>query len=168
MAPVVDELANLSDADVRAMATYLASRGDATVTPQVQQSLAANAEQKAETARLALQTPGARLFGGACAMCHEGASSMIFSRQPSLAVNSTVAAPVPDNLIRVILEGIDSDAARRNGAMPAFRENFDNRQIAELIRYVRARFAADRPAWNAVEDTVARIRKAPIHASIGH
>ena len=33
------------------------------------------------------------------------------------------------------------------GAMPAFRHHLDDAQIADLVAYLRARFAPDKPAW---------------------
>ncbi|OYX82578.1 MAG: hypothetical protein B7Y84_19455, partial [Azorhizobium sp. 32-67-21] len=64
-------------------------------------------------------------------------------------------------LIRVILEGIPSPAARDLGDMPAFRDSLDDGQVAALVRYIRAKFAPDAPAWHGLEADVARLRAAP-------
>jgi nicotinate dehydrogenase subunit B len=42
--------------------------------------------------------------------------------------------------------------------MPGFRNHFDDRQMSALVRYLRATFAPDRPAWSEVEQTINRLR----------
>ena len=58
-------------------------------------------------------------------------------------------------------------ATRDIGFMPAFREALDDRQIAELAGYMRARFAPQEPAWTDLPAQVARVRAAPAHGA-GH
>ncbi|MBE1189014.1 cytochrome c, partial [Escherichia coli] len=54
---------------------------------------------------------GARLFAGACLACHhDGDGPRFFGVRPSLALNSNVHADSPDNLLRIILDGIHSPA----------------------------------------------------------
>ncbi|PTQ07774.1 aldehyde dehydrogenase [Sphingomonas oleivorans] len=164
MAPVIDEMRQLPDADIRAMATYLASFGDPSVTSALQAELAAAAEQRANQQMSALSGWGARIFDGACAACHSMSGvGENFAIRPSLAVNGTVNAERPDNLIRVILDGIQGEAAMANGTMPGFRANMSDRQIAELIRYVRTRFASERPAWTNLETRVGELRAQAPH-----
>jgi nicotinate dehydrogenase subunit B len=45
--------------------------------------------------------------------------------------------------------------------MPSFRDSLDDRQIDALLRYLRAQFAADKPAWTDVDQIAARIRTEP-------
>ena len=80
-----------------------------------------------------------------------------------LALNSNLHSARPDNLIRVILEGIRTPAAQDIGFMPAFRDGLDDRQIARLVAYMRQRFAPDKPAWTDLEASVARLRATPTH-----
>jgi nicotinate dehydrogenase subunit B len=47
--------------------------------------------------------------------------------------------------------------------MPAFREALDDRQIADLAGYMRARFAPQEPAWKDLPAEVARVRATPGH-----
>ncbi len=42
--------------------------------------------------------------------------------------------------------------------MAGFREAFDDAQIAQLVGYMRTRFAPGKPAWSMVEQTAARLR----------
>ncbi|MDR6491616.1 molybdopterin cofactor-binding domain-containing protein [Paraburkholderia sp. 22099] len=160
MAPVVGELAALPDSDIRAMAAYLAS-----LNP-----LQANADPAAlarqyEQASAITGTPsglGARLFDGACAACHHtGSGPQLFGAHPSLALNTNLHSATPDNLIRVILDGIGSPARPELGTMPAYRDSFNDAQIAELVTYLRQQFAGGKPAWQNVTASVARIRATP-------
>ena len=159
MAPVIDELASLPDEDIRAMAVYLASMQPVSAPGlQAMQAKAALA-LSARTAPL-LKDAGSRIYDGACAACHEDLGSVqMFAVRPMLALNSAVHAPVPDNLVRVIIEGIDSQAAIKNGTMPGFGNHLSDQQILDLVRYVRARFAADKPAWAAVERAISKARE---------
>jgi nicotinate dehydrogenase subunit B len=153
MGPVVADLATVPDADVRAMAVYLASFAPAA------QAGAAAAEIEARTAPRVVDGLGARLYDGACAVCHQpGRGSALFGVRPSLALNSNLHAATPDTLIEVVLHGIETPALPALGAMPAFGRMFDDAQVAALVRYLRAQFAPDRPAWSGVEEAVARLR----------
>jgi nicotinate dehydrogenase subunit B len=78
-----------------------------------------------------------------------------------LALNSNLHAERPDNLLRVILEGHFEPASRAIGFMPAFRSALDDRQLAELAAFMRARFAPDKPSWSGLEADVARVRGSP-------
>lgn len=51
--------------------------------------------------------------------------------------------------------------------MPSFRSSFDDRQVADLLGYLRARFASDQPAWSALTEVAARLREVAPHADTG-
>ncbi|MFG1188413.1 molybdopterin cofactor-binding domain-containing protein [Xanthobacter flavus] len=161
MAPVVHALSEASDADVRAMAVYLASLSGPVIADPV--TAAATLEAKAEASLRPMDTVGARLFAGACAACHAPEGPTLFGARPALALNTNVHAARPDNLIRVILEGIPKPAAPELGDMPSFRDSLNDAQVSDLVRYMRAKFAPDAPAWEGLEGTVARLRAAPTH-----
>lgn len=159
MAPVVQELSHLPDADIRAMATYLASfAGPALADPAAR---ATELQTQASASLRPLDTLGGKLYEGACAACHSESGPTLLGVRPALALNSNVHATRPDNLIRVILDGIPSPAARDLGDMPAFRDSLDDGQVAALVRYIRAKFAPDAKPWEGVEAEVARLRSAP-------
>jgi nicotinate dehydrogenase subunit B len=112
----------------------------------------------AAEARARLAVPaGARLFDGACASCHEGEGGIA-----SLALNSNLHGPAPDNAIQAILRGIHSPAALRGAgeemAMPGFAAAFGDGEVADLLAYMRARFAPGAAPWRGVADAVARVR----------
>lgn len=163
MAPVVSELAALPDSDVRAMAHYLASFNPLPAnaqSPNYAHDLAREYETASE-GQIALDSAGARLFDGACAACHHtGDGPQLFGAHPSLALNTNVHSDAPDNLIRVILDGIPVPARPELGTMPAWRDSLNDRQVADLVNFMRQRYAGGEPAWQNVEVTVARVRAA--------
>ncbi|MDM0002432.1 molybdopterin-dependent oxidoreductase [Variovorax sp. J22P240] len=158
MAEVVRELAAVPDADIRAMATYLAS-----FQPNVAEEAAA-AEARRVVATAAgnagqLLGPAQRMFDGACAACHhDGDGPTLLGVNTPLALNSNLTSALPDNLLRTILDGVREPASRDIGFMPAFREALDDAQIAELAGYMRARFAPHEPPWADLPQSVARVR----------
>jgi nicotinate dehydrogenase subunit B len=159
MAPVVKDLATLPDADIRAMAVYLASLQR--TRPEIAKLEAMAAALEARTKVASASLPAARLYLGACAVCHEVGGLPLFGSRPSLALNSNLHGATPDNLIQVILNGIAKPVSPDLGYMPAFGEHLSDGQLAELIAYLRRQFAPDKPAWMDVPDTVNRIRSAP-------
>ncbi|CAG0999976.1 nicotinate dehydrogenase subunit B [Burkholderiales bacterium] len=160
MVPVVRELAALPDADLQAMALYLASF-QSTTSPQAAESRAQTlVEQSRGRAR---QTTGAaqRLFDGACGACHhDGDGPVLLGRNLPLALYSSLASAYPDNLLRVVVDGIAEPATPALGFMPSFRDSLSDRQLAELAAYLRDRFAPGLPAWNDLPAAVARARAA--------
>ncbi len=89
---------------------------------------------------------GAQLYSGACAACHgrngDGSPDGVI---PSLYHNTTIGASRPDNLIAVILHGVDRTVGGRHVLMPGFGEasyvqSLDDKQIATLATYLRQTF----------------------------
>jgi nicotinate dehydrogenase subunit B len=158
MAPVVKELAALPDQDIRAMAVYLASFNEAPTGQQAQAALAAQLE-KATLSRVASASPlGARLYEGACAVCHAVGGAPLFGSRPSLALNSNLHSAVPDNLIQVILHGISAPASSDLGYMPGFKDSMSDDQLAKLVTFLRQQFAPEKPAWTGVRGAVSQAR----------
>ncbi|MDF3839716.1 c-type cytochrome, partial [Cupriavidus basilensis] len=163
MAPVVEGLAQLPEEDVRAIAHYVASFGDAAPDTAASEQ-AMLLEQRSATAARTLGGPAERLYQNACAVCHQsGQGIRQFGIKPSLALNTNLHGDRPDNLIRVLLAGIPAPASSELGYMPAFGESLDDRQLIQLVHYLRARFAPGKPAWDNVDDTLARLRSSPAH-----
>jgi nicotinate dehydrogenase subunit B len=163
MGPVVKELSALPDADIRAMATYLASFNQPVTEADSQQKakqIVLAAQQSA--VQLNLQGPGQRLFNGACASCHhDGNGPTLLGINTPLALNSNLHSDKPDNLIRVILGGIRTPANADIGFMPAFQHSLNDTQIAALASYMRSRYAPAQAAWRDLPASVARLRKLP-------
>jgi nicotinate dehydrogenase subunit B len=162
MASVVAQLRDVPEDELRAMAHYLASLNPAAPRQPVLADLAEKAETAANEAASSaakMEPSGKRFFDGACKVCHEGGNTpWLYGIRPSLALNSTLHATRPDNLIRVILEGIDGHANPQLGLMPGFAASMDDAQAASLLRYLRARFAPNRAPWTGLEAHISRIR----------
>jgi nicotinate dehydrogenase subunit B len=159
MAPVVEQLGALPDTDLRAMANYLASFNERTTgaVPSAPAFVAQSNTREAVGAGAAQ-----RLFTTACGACHhDGSGPQLLGQNIALALNTNLHSARPDNLLRVILEGIREPATREIGFMPAFRDSLDDAQITQLAAYMRQRFAPDKPAWEDLQATSARLRASP-------
>jgi nicotinate dehydrogenase subunit B len=157
MGPVVSELATLPHSDVRAIAHYLSSlNAEPTAT-------AAPAKAQAAPVSPVTVASGKRVFEGACQGCHSAAEGgpLLFGVSPSMAANTNVHSDRPDNLIKVILHGIENPAMNELGYMPAFKNSLSDRQVADLVAYLRTRFAADKAAWPDMQKQVAWLRANP-------
>jgi nicotinate dehydrogenase subunit B len=156
MGPVVSELSKLPKSDVRAMAVYLASlNGSAQATPQV--SVAAQPAMSAQSL-----SNGQRVFEGSCQGCHaDGAGPKLFGVSPSLASNTNVHSALPDNLIKVIQQGIANPATKDLGYMPGFKDSLSDTQISDLAAYLRSRFAPNEPQWTGLQEKVAHLKANP-------
>ncbi len=160
MAPVVQQLGQLPETDVRAMAVYLASFNTPAEASNDTTSAPALIAQSAAQERK-LVGPGQRLFTTACGACHhDGDGPMLLGQNIALALNSNLHSTRPDNLLRVLLEGIQEPATKDIGFMPAFRHNLDDAQVAQLAAWMRQRFAPGKPAWRDLEAASARVRSA--------
>jgi nicotinate dehydrogenase subunit B len=159
MLAVVAELSDLPDSDIRAMAHYLASREPGSIS---EKDAAARAQAFTQLGRASLGPKngvGARVFEGACAVCHANTTPDLFGGKVSLPLSSTVNAARPDNLIRTVLAGVSDPSKGARGAMPAFGRQLTDAQLAELVAYVRRTQAVGKPAWDKVPETIRRIRQ---------
>jgi len=156
MAEVVRELAVVPDADLRAMAVYLSSLNPApaTLDPALAQNLVRTAAASAPAPNAAQ-----RQFEGSCGSCHhDGDGPKLLGLNQPLALNTNLHSERPDNLIRVILEGVQRPASREIGFMPSFAQAMNDAQIAELVGWMRARYAPQQPPWQNLPEAVARVR----------
>lgn len=155
MAPVVSHLATLPEADVRAMASYLADINGQDLAP-------------APTANPVTQpawntAAGERLFKGACQACHSASDGgpKLFGVSPSMANSSSLTSATPDNLLQVVLHGIDKPATDNLGYMPGFAASLSDKQLADIAAYLRQRYAPNEPAWTDLTEKVAQVRANP-------
>jgi mono/diheme cytochrome c family protein len=91
---------------------------------------------------------GAQIYSGQCAACHgrngDGSPDGVI---PSLYHNTTIGASRPNNLIAVILHGVDRTVGDTHVLMPGFGEgsfvqSLDDDQIASLATYLRQTFGS--------------------------
>jgi len=163
MADVVRQLSEVKDSDIEAMAKYLASlqaseSNSVTVHSEVR-DVSLEYVKAAAANEGVLTGPSQRLFQAACAACHhDGDGPKLLGVNVPLALNSNLHSSEPDNVIRVILEGVRRPASPQIGFMQGFADAFDDRQIADLVRYMRQRFAPDKPQWQDIEKRVSTIR----------
>lgn len=164
MAPVIHELQALPDSDLRAMATYIASLSKP-VSAERESAAITTAEARNAGAMLPSAGPGGRIFQGACAACHAPAAPQLFGVKPNLAFNTNLQSERPDNLIRTILGGVPKPALPQMGAMPAFGPVLTDRQIADLVAFLRRQYAPDQKPWTDLEQKVAALRTATARAT---
>ena len=164
MAPVIHGLAELPDSDVRAITTYLLDLPKAgRAAPVAVGDSTASAEMPAAATIHALQgrsANGERIYQNACAACHDaGSGPTLFGARPLLSANTNVHAATPDNLIQVILNGIQEPADDALGYMPGFKDSLNDQQVADLVGYLRERHAPQEPAWPDPTATIKRLRE---------
>ena len=164
MLPVAHSLADASQADVKAMATYLmslqvpagSSAGSSTAssTPSP-----AASPQTAVTESPTLKN-GALLFRAACASCHGAGSPMsTLAERPSLSQSTAVNADSPRNTVRMMLDGIGWQGNGPAHYMPSFATMFSDAQIADIANYTRAQYSTRAPWTSLDESAVAKFRK---------
>ncbi|HEV7602533.1 MAG TPA: cytochrome c [Bradyrhizobium sp.] len=156
MAQVVGNLSSVPESDVRAIATYMAGVFGAPTPERKRRGDEALAQARSSSP----QTPengGASIYAAACAGCHES------DRPPpyggiNLGLSTAISSPDARNAANTILSGLRPVQGERSPIMPGFAAGMDDRQIAELLNYLRARFS-NAPAWSGVEKTVAEARR---------
>jgi mono/diheme cytochrome c family protein len=148
MTAVTEQLAGVPEADVRAMAVYVASLM-AQPTPQSKPA----AEAGGADAR------GQAMFTGACGGCHAAEAPMMQAGAPSLSLGTAVNAPTGSGVIQVILQGIPWREGKPAPYMPSFAAALTDAQVAELAGYLRATYS-DKPAWSDLPAEVAKARGA--------
>lgn len=159
MGPVVKELATLPEVDVRAMAHYLSSLQSQPRT-EAQAALSAKAVLAQVSATERLPDASQRLFESACGACHnETRAPVQFGRNLPLAFNTNLHSERPDNLLRVILEGLREPATPDIAFMPSFKHSLGNREIAQIAAHMRQRYAPQQAPWQDLEAAVARVRQ---------
>jgi mono/diheme cytochrome c family protein len=143
---VHDGLADLTDADLAAMAIYLLDSPPppAAPAPQRLSPLPAEAYQRA-----------AKLYVDNCAGCHQDHGTGTPGSIPPLAGNPAVTATEPYNVITVMLQGLPAGGSY--GAMPSFAGRLSDSQIADLANYVRTSWG-NQGAPNASPSMVAAWR----------
>lgn len=153
MGPVSHDLSSVPEADVRAIAVYVASlmrhgRDDDGGTGPV------DLEKKAADAH----PSGAALFAGACGGCHGQGSPMVSQGRPSLSLVSAIQEDDPRNMLQAILQGMLPTAGTPGPYMPAFSNSLNDGQIAEIAAYLRTRYSTRGP-WPKLEAAAMAARR---------
>src|SRR5207244_9009424 len=127
---VVHDLSHVSDADVRAIATYVVSLDTRNADQRKRAGDAA-----LERARAALAQKGNAVYDGACADCHNLGRAQEGGAL-ELPLGTALTIPTPRNLAYIIRDGIVPREGERGGWMPAFAGGLTDEQLTDLLVYL--------------------------------
>ena len=151
----------LRDEDLDAIAHYLKSlparEGEASYQPQPRKTAIVLAG--IETGPF--EPPGAGLYSGFCAKCHDKDGSGKTSTIPALAGSSVVLSDNATSLIRLTLEGGKGPVTEHGPKpkkMPGYASDFTDRQIADVLTFIRASWGNSAPPVTSRD--VSLLRKA--------
>ncbi len=162
MTPVVDLLADQSDDDIAALATYVLSfqagkpDADAAALTFAEERQLANTPGAPAPAVDAALKPGADIFMRACVSCHRKGE-----KYTPLALTSVLNDSDPRNAARIVLDGLRPPRASKGFTMPAHAWMSD-KELAELLRFLRAHFTRKEP-WQNLEQSIRDVRVAKPH-----
>jgi nicotinate dehydrogenase subunit B len=151
MGAVTRSLAQADEADVRAIAVYVASL-------MAEAPAAKSAPPPIDRPSPSGHDEAAQLFAGACAGCHEPGAPMMLEGRSPLPWGTPLHEDAPHDTIQILMHGLRSPAGRAGPVMPAFGSMLNNRQVANMAAYLRARFT-DKPPWPDLEQVVAQVRE---------
>ncbi len=138
----------MNDADLLAIATYLKDQHGQ--TPQIP------AVPIGDPAMVS----GAAIYQDLCSACHGGDGRGVPYLIPDLAGSASVASAQPTSIIRVVLNGAKTVATKEEPtapAMPSFKWQLSDAQVAAVATYVRNSWGHAAPATTA--DQVHKARK---------
>jgi mono/diheme cytochrome c family protein len=176
MAEVTGNLGLLPDSDIGAIATYVASlMGEPSAEKQQKAEelrsrfggghiVQASDSQTAATAGTASGHPGAPIYKAACASCHESGRPQPFGGL-NFHLSTAINAPNPQNIINVTLFGLPPSDGEASAVMPGFAATLTDRQIADLLAYMREEFSEE-PAWQALEEQIGNTRSGKYHVAV--
>ncbi len=121
---------HMTDADVKAIATYL-------------KGVSGPAPASDATADTGVLAAGGAMYQDLCSACHKSDGKGVPNLIPDLEQAATVNTSDPTTVLRVILQGAQSVATDREPtgpAMPAFGWQLDDALVAALASYVRNRW----------------------------
>ncbi len=130
---IYDSTSKMTDADLHAIASYLKSTAAKQTISNTTSSKGANEPRVASAAYLSY-----------CASCHQKNGEGLQGAIPSLAGNGAVTAKGPENVIRVVLGGLEGS----NGLspMPALGQTMTDQEVADAVNYVRSSWGNQAPA----------------------
>jgi len=167
MAEVTGNLAGLPDADIEAIATYVADVMGEPSAERVAHAQELRAEVggpertsgSADTLAVPPEIagmPGAPLYAAACATCHESGRPQPYGGL-DFRLSTAVNASNPQNIVTVTLYGLPPADGEASSVMPGFAGALNDQQVADLLAYMRARFSSGEP-WQDVAEMTRRTR----------
>jgi mono/diheme cytochrome c family protein len=120
-------------------------------------------------AAAAADNPGAQIYAGACATCHEAGRPQPYGGL-DLHLSTAVHSDNPQNIVNMVLYGIPAADGRAAPIMPGYSGVLNQEQMVSLLDYLRETFT-DEPAWEDAEqiaaDTVAGETRPTIYSGDG-
>jgi mono/diheme cytochrome c family protein len=146
MGEVAANLSSVPDADVKAIATYVAA-----VMGKREQPSGKLTSQGAPS-----NDTGAAIYSATCAGCHDGTRPPPFGGI-KLMLSTSVTSEKATNLVNVILEGLLPPEGMPGAIMPGFSSTLTDGQLESLVAYIRTNLGAQ-PPWTGVETSVREAR----------
>lgn len=147
----------LADDDLTAIARYLKSLPGERAAPSVAANIPTNSSSNGGR-----RSHGSFAYEEFCVTCHRADGGGVAHIFPALAGNDVVETADVTSLVHIIVGGgrRPQTAARPNAfAMPAFNK-LDDREVAEIVTYIRT-------AWSASAGAVTTDQVAKIRATVG-
>lgn len=130
----------LTDADLRAIATYLKSLpGDTGRNGEPWQYTAGDSAKQLSASGI-LENPGAQVYRAKCSFCHGNDGKGRTPYIPPLAGTASSMGEHDASTINITLNGSDRLVASgipQSYRMPAFRDQLTDQQIADVTRFIR-------------------------------
>lgn len=148
---------HMSDADINAMSVYLS----ALPATEDEGEFIYDATEAQRLVNLDFSSPGAQIYYEYCSSCHVTGGNGYYPYQPALAGNPGVLDPNSSTLINMTLNGslrIVSSTGPVTTDMPYFRQLLNDRQIADVLSYIRSSWGNKASAVSP--EQVARVRAA--------
>jgi mono/diheme cytochrome c family protein len=134
--------------DLHAIATFLKS-----------QPAGGNPRGQAMAAGDPIMRAGAAIYTDECSACHTPGGAGVSRLFPALKGSPLVQSAEPTSLVHVVLEGnraVVTDAAPTAPAMPAFGWKLSDRQVADVVTYIRNTWGNDASPVTAGDVRAAR------------
>ena len=103
---------------------------------------------------------GKDMYRASCSACHGQEGAGVTGLFPTLAGSASVQSANATSMIRVVLQGVRSVATERavtGAAMPAFDRKYSDKEIAQILTYIRNDW--DNRATPVAAGDVERLRK---------
>lgn len=150
----------MSDSDLRAIAAYLHSL----VANKTEDKPYYDLSSWTALSRNAALPPGGKQYLSYCEGCHVSNGLGYRKKFPALALNSMVNIANPDALIKIVLEGGTQANTAQNApvySMPAYADQLSDRDIAEILTFIRSSWGNQAPEVSAAQVSAVRQHLAP-------
>ena len=148
---ITDSTSHWNEADLRAVAVYLKDLPPPSRPAKPQPVAAGDAPMQR----------GAAIYADECSACHTPNGAGISHLFPQLAGSPAVQQRGPQALAHVVLAGakaVSTEGAVTGPAMPPFYWKLDDRQVADVLTYIRNAWGNAAPAVSVDEVASARER----------